>query len=108
MKNQDKEKNINPVAAIATGVVIGAGAALAGAAVLSDKKNQEKIKKVIKDVKKQVIGYAEDTQKNASNKKDEGKEKITQGKEDLKKIADSTKDILKDEGKRLSKSDNSK
>ena len=47
MKNQDKEKNINPVAAIATGVVIGAGVAAAGAALLQDKKNREKVKKVL-------------------------------------------------------------
>jgi hypothetical protein len=95
MKNQDKEKGINPVAAVATGIIIGAGAALAGAAVLSDKKNQDKAKKVIKDVKNQLSGHMENMQKTVDKKKDEGKEKIAQSKQELKEIADSTKDTLK-------------
>ena len=81
MKIRNKEKSINPVAAIATGVVIGAGAAIAGSAILKDKKKQEKVKKVIKGVKSQVTGYMEDMQKMADEKINEGKEKLSEGKE---------------------------
>lgn len=94
MQNQDKRKNINPVAAMATGIVIGAGAAIAGAAVLRDKKNQTKVKKVMKDVKSQVAGYLEDSQKAIHEKKEAGEEKVAQSKEELKKVADSTKKVL--------------
>lgn len=94
MQYQDKEKNINPVAAVATGIVIGAGAAIAGAAILRDKKNQTKVKKVLKEVKSQVAGYVEDSQKALHEKKEEGEEKAAQSKEELKKVADSTKKVL--------------
>ena len=35
----------------AVGAVVGAGVAVAGTLILKDKKNQEKVKKVLKDVK---------------------------------------------------------
>lgn len=82
MKNKDEEKQTksNPLAAVATGVVIGASVAAAGAAILQDKKNRDKVKKVVKDVKKQVSGYMEDMQKKADEKKEVGKEKVEDGK----------------------------
>ena len=94
--NQEKQRKSNPLAAVATGVVIGAGVAAAGAAILQDKKNREKVKKVVKDVKKHVSVYMEDVQKKANEKKEEGKEKITEGKEELKKKTEESIDSAQD------------
>ena len=100
-KNQHKEKNINPLAAVSAGVVIGAGAAIAGAAVLKDKKTQERVKSVVKEIKKQMTGYVEDIQKTVDVKKDEGKEKLTEAKKELEEVTDSTKNTLKDTKKSI-------
>ena len=47
----DKRNGINPMVAAVAGAVVGAGVAVAGTLILKDKKNQEKVKKVLKDVK---------------------------------------------------------
>ena len=94
--NQEKQKKSNPLAAVATGVVIGAGVTTAGAALLKDKKNREKVKKVVKDVKNQMSGYMEDMQKKANEKKEEGKVKVTEGKDVLKKKAEKSIDSAQD------------
>ncbi len=75
-KKQDKGKSsVNSVVAGVTGAVIGAGIAVAGAAVvLNDKKNREKVKKVLTNVKKQAISYMEGVQKQAQDKKGEVEE----------------------------------
>jgi hypothetical protein len=46
MTNQN-QGGINPVAAAVAGAVVGAGVGIAGAVVLGDKKNREKIGKVL-------------------------------------------------------------
>jgi uncharacterized membrane protein YgaE (UPF0421/DUF939 family) len=90
-KKQDKRKgSVNSVVAGVTGAVIGAGIAVAGAAVvLNDKKNREKVKKVLTNVKKQAIGYMEGVQKQAQDKKGEVEEKLVEGKEKVKKEVNS-------------------
>jgi uncharacterized membrane protein YgaE (UPF0421/DUF939 family) len=90
-KKQDKGKSsVNSVVAGVTGAVIGAGIAVAGAAVvLNDKKNREKVKKVLTSVKKQAIGYMEGVQKQTQDKKDEVEEKLAEGKEKVKKEVNS-------------------
>ena len=50
VKSQVKEKSINPVIAAMAGAVV-ASAAVAGAMIMSDKKNQDKVKKLVSDVK---------------------------------------------------------
>jgi hypothetical protein len=50
VKSQVKRKSINPVMAAMAGAAV-AGAAVAGAMFMSDKKNQDKVKKVVSDVK---------------------------------------------------------
>lgn len=45
-----KENTINPLVAAVAGAVV-AGAAVAGAIIMSDKKNQDKVSKVVTDVK---------------------------------------------------------
>jgi hypothetical protein len=47
---QIKKKTMNPVMAAMAGAV-AAGVAVAGAMIMSDKKNQDKVKKVVSDVK---------------------------------------------------------
>jgi len=82
---QKKKGSINPVFAAVTGAVIGAGAAVAGVFVLKDKKNRNKVTKVINDVKNQAVGYVEKIQKEIStNKKKIGKN-INKGKAKVKK-----------------------
>lgn len=50
VKSQVKKNVINPIMAAVTGVVV-AGATVAGAIIMSKKKNQDKVKKVVSDVK---------------------------------------------------------
>jgi hypothetical protein len=98
MKNKNQEKQNNSLGAVATGVVIGAGVAAAGAAILHDKKNREKVKKVVKDVKKQVSGYMEDIQKRGNEKKEEGKDVL---KKKTEESIDSAQNTLEDAKKNL-------
>jgi gas vesicle protein len=103
-KKQNTEKSTSPLAALATGVVIGAGVAVAGAVALNDKKNREKVIKVVKDVKNQVSGYMDDMQKTANQKKDEGKETVTQSKKEVKKATKSSIDSAEDKLEDIKKS----
>ena len=89
-KNEEKQTKSNPLAAVATGIVIGAGVATAGAVILKDKKNREKVKNAVNDVKKQVSGYIEDAQKKAIEEKENRMDKVTEGKEELKKKAEAS------------------
>ena len=50
VKPEVKKKVMNPVMAAMAGAV-AAGVAVAGAMIMSDKKNQDKVKKVVSDVK---------------------------------------------------------
>ncbi len=95
-KKQDERKSgFNPVAAAITGAVVGAGVAVAGAVALNDKKNREKVKKVLNNVKNQAIGYMEDMQKQVQDKKDEVEGKFTEGKKKVLKIENSVKKSLR-------------
>ncbi len=92
-KKQDKRKgNINPVAVAITGAVIGAGVAVAGAVILKDKKNREKVKQAFTNVKDQAVEYIEDMQKEAKDKKGKVEKKLAEGKEKVGKITSSVKD----------------
>ncbi len=53
-KEVDKKSGINPVAAAVTGLIVGAGAVVAGAIVLNDKNNREKIAIAVTDVNNNV------------------------------------------------------
>lgn len=58
-----KKSNINPVAAVVTGLVIGAGAAVAGAIVLNDKNNRQKITTAVTDINDRVQGTMDKAEK---------------------------------------------
>lgn len=80
-KKQDKRKGgLNPVVVAVTGAVVGVGVAVAGAVALKDKKNREKVKQAVTNVKNQATGYVEDMQNQAQNKGSEIEEKIAEGK----------------------------
>ncbi len=102
---QKKKQSINPAAAVATGAILGAGAVLAGK-ILNDKKNREKVTKVANEIKSQVTGYIEDMQKVADKKKTDGKEKLIQGKKELKKVTESSLDSTQDKSADVKKVSN--
>lgn len=91
--NQNKKGGVNPVFAAVTGAVVGAGAAVAGAFVLKDKKNRDKVKKVLTNVKDQAVGYMEKVGEEA--KKDAGiiSKKAAATKRKIKKVI--KKDVIK-------------
>jgi hypothetical protein len=53
LKTQVNDSAINPVVAAVAGAVV-AGVAVAGAMIMSDKKNQDKVAKVVSNVKDDV------------------------------------------------------
>lgn len=53
MKNNKKNK-CHSMAATVTGAIIGAGVVATGAAVMSNRKNQQKVKQIASDIKKQA------------------------------------------------------
>ena len=57
---QNKKNDVNPIIVGVTGAVIGAGIALAGAAILKDEKNRDKAKKVLENIKNSAKGYIKD------------------------------------------------
>lgn len=61
--------SVNPLVAAVTGAVVGAGMAVAGAVVMSDKKNQAKVKNVAKNVSDKANNLIKDVQSQIKNKK---------------------------------------
>jgi len=55
--SQDTHKHFGKVAAAVAGVVVGAGAVIAGAVALNDKKNKQKVSDLIGKAKDMVKGY---------------------------------------------------
>ncbi len=103
MTNQNHKKKeemggVNSVVAAVTGVVVGAGVAVAGV-VLNDEKNRDKIKEVLTNVKDQAVGYMENVQNEAEDKKGEVEKKLAEGEEKAKKVANSANDTLHNEVK---------
>jgi hypothetical protein len=75
----DKNKNKSTLAG-AAGAAIIAGVAVASAFVLNDKKNREKVKKVLTNVKDQAVDYMEDIQKKTDKKEKEIEGKLASSK----------------------------
>lgn len=88
-KKQDKGNGgVNPVIAAVTGAIVGAGvaAAVAGTVALKDEKNRERVKEILTNAKDKAIGYVEDMQKQAQDKKVEVEGKLAEDKEKVKKL----------------------
>lgn len=81
-KKQEKHKD--NVSLIAAGAVIGAGVAVAATLALKNKKNQEKVKEVLSDVKDHAKESIEKLKKKPNYQ--EGTKKIKVAVEDIKKI----------------------
>lgn len=109
MADQSQQKKVkvtagvNPVIAAVTGVVVGASVAIAGAVALNDEKNRQKVKKILVDVKDQVIGHVEDMKNQEQDKKGGVEEKIAVSKEKVKNAADSAKNSLDQDAKDVKK-----
>ncbi len=91
VKNQTQptQGGINPVVAAVTGVVFGAGVAVAGAMALSNDQNQAKIHNAVDDVKSKV-----------GEVKDKAQEEKDMLETKAKKLADIAKNA-KDEVKKI-------
>lgn len=81
-KVEVKKSGVNPVMAAVVGAV-AAGVAVAGAMIMSDKKNQTKVKNVVTDIKNK-----------AENKKAEVEELVNDGKDKVKKLEVIAKDAI--------------
>ena len=91
-KKQGEGKTaLNPLAAGVAGAVIGAGVVAAGTAVFRNKKNREKVKGILVNAKGQAIEYIEDLRNSTKSKKKNVKEKLVNGKKEVKKISSSAK-----------------
>lgn len=94
MNKQDEVKDgINPMVVAVAGAVVGAGIAVAGA-VLSDKKNREKIVKTATTVKDDVTKYVKKTQKQIEEEKEMLEKRILADKIKVKKVVASAKNSL--------------
>ena len=72
-KQDDANTGVSPLVAGVAGAVIGAGLGVAGAVVLEDKDKRDEVKKVLNSVKDVV------------------EEKLETGKEEVKKVTNSSK-----------------
>jgi hypothetical protein len=88
MSDQNQKK---PVVAAVTGAIIGAGIVAAGVAALKDKKNREKVKKVLTSVKDNAKGILENIKKETLDKKEDIKNKPREELKKVKVVTNSTK-----------------
>lgn len=69
-KQEKRKTGFSPVVAAVAGAIVGAGVAVAGAAVL-DKKNRKKVEKAFTNVKNQATGYIKELKKEVKETKKE-------------------------------------
>ena len=81
----NKNKNKSALAG-AAGAAIVAGVAVASAFVLKDKKNREKVKKVLTNAKDQAVDYMQDVQKKTDKKEKEIEKNLASGKNEKVKL----------------------
>lgn len=84
-KQNEGKGGVNPVVAVVTGAIVGAGVAVAGAVALNDKKNREKVKKVLTNAKDQAVEYVEKMQKEMKEEKGIVEKELSKGKKKAKK-----------------------
>jgi len=105
MTNQNNvgKSGMNPLIAAVTGVVVGAGVAVAGVVALQDKKSRARVKRVLTHVKNQAVRYFEDMQSQAQVTKDEVGKKLAKSKEKIQKASNEAKNALRHEVKNTKK-----
>ncbi len=92
-KQSEGKEGINPVVVAVAGAVVGAGVAVAGA-VLSDKKNREKIAQGATTIKDNVDRFVTKTQKQIEEEKKMLEKRILADKIKVKKVVASAKNSL--------------
>jgi hypothetical protein len=87
MKNskQTKKRGVGSIFAAVTGAVVGAGVAVTGAIFMKDKKNRDKVKKVLSNAKNQAVDYIEKIEKEAKKDTATVKKKIVATKKNVNK-----------------------
>lgn len=95
-EEERKHERINPAAAVATGIVIGASAAVVGAAIMKNEKSRNAIKKLSKDVKNHMTEHMEDFGRKAKKKAEESKAKIDEANNEVKKKTVASIDSVQD------------
>lgn len=85
-KEKEKKDGINHIVAATTVAVIGAGIAVAGAAVLQDEDNRKKVKQVLSNVKNRAINYIADTREEIDDAKVMVEKKVANNAKKAKKV----------------------
>lgn len=103
-KDKKQKSGVSPGLVLATGVAVGVGAAIAGAAAWQDKKKRAKIKAVISQVKKRATRYVQDMQARTDAAHGEAADAVVKGKKIVTravKAAKSIKSTIKKEVKNI-------
>lgn len=93
IQKKEKRQGINPVFAAVTGALIGASVAITGALTFKDKKNRDKAKKVLIDVKNKSQDFLKKAEDLLKEEETELKPKIVKAKKKIKKIVKN--DVIK-------------
>lgn len=91
-KKETKKRGIGSVVVAVTGAIVGSGVAVAGALFMKDKKNRDKVKKVLSNAKDQAVDYIEKIEKEVKKDKGQIEKKVIAAKKPIKKL---TKNIIK-------------
>jgi gas vesicle protein len=98
-----RKGNANPVGTALKGAVVGAGIVVAGAVALKDKKNRDKVKKVLTDVKDQATKHMKKMHKRIKGKEGKVKKQLAESKGNVEEAAKSANDTLRHEAKDVKK-----
>jgi uncharacterized membrane-anchored protein YhcB (DUF1043 family) len=90
-----KTGGVNPIAAAVAGVVVGAGAVLAGAVAMTDKNNQAKVKEIVTNVKNDADKKRDEIEKDLAKGKAKAKKAASDGLTYLDKQVQQAKDGVK-------------
>ncbi len=88
-----KNQGINPLAAGAVGMVVGAGA-VAAVTTLRDDKTRKKAKKLMDNLGKQAAGYVTVLKKEVDSRIKDTKKTATKKKKDIKKLGKKAADTM--------------
>jgi|GEM_PF-6286069 len=100
MTDSKKNNGVSHIATAVAGVILGAGAVVAGAIALNDKGNMNKVKDALSSAKKQAKDYVSDIKDTADNKVDQAKLMLKKeqkiAKNTVDRIVKDTKKIIKE------------
>ena len=106
-KKQTSEKtDINPIVAGVTGAVIGAGVAIAGAALLGDEKKRIKAKKILSNVRDGAVNYVRDLENQIRAQEGVVEEKLAKSAKKVKLISGAAESSLQKKAEIAKKASN--